>query len=713
MKPEPVNATDAAPPARPGVGTPPGLLLAALAFWGWQTGWPWVGLGAGVVLELPRVIGWRWEVREEDFRRLWNFSFLLGLALGIYLFSTDEAGGGAGGTAIAVARKAGLSGLNAGMGLLRVLPLVWFLFVAAQCFSTRQTVPLAVISWLVRRWQRLDDLHRATGQNRSANLTYPYFMVCVFAAGIHDNDGSRYYFIGQSVLLAWALWPLRARRAPVWVWLAALTVALTAGALGSHGLGRLEQYLNNYNAQWITRMMRARMEPERTRTSIGDIGQLKLSGEIVLRVKPLAGPVPVYLRESCFRKYNSQIWQTAGRTNDFVGVNHAVTNENDWPLLPGPERPGKVQIAAYLENWSREQQEPEGILPLPSGVVRLDNLPAFTLQKNSFGTVLAVGPGLMIYQAQFGPGPTLDCPPDPNWDLQVPPNEKPAVDQVVAELKASGLDDEHKLLAVQQFFARQFTYTLWIKPTAPGLTNVTPIGNFLLHSRAGYCEYFATATVLLLRELHLPARYCIGYVVHEMSGHQFVVRERDAHAWCLVWSARQQAWETFDTTPSTGDANAGWHLTQPLSDAWSWLKFQFAKFRWGQTEYRKYALWLMLPVLGLSLFQIFFRRGRPRRGAGKATGPVRPDWPGLDSEFYQLEAWLATRGTPRRPGETLGSWLERSLADASLAEWRTPLRELLRLHYQYRFDPAGLPPAEREKLQRAVATHLQKLRAPA
>ena len=42
---------------------------------------------------------------------------------------------------------------------------------------------------------------------------------------------------------------------------------------------------------------------------------------------------------------------------------------------------------------------------------------------------------------------------------------------------------------------------------------------------------------------------------------------------------------------------------------------------------------------------------------------------------------------PRQTGEPLADWLERTLAEPALADLRAPLREMLRLHYQHRFDP--------------------------
>jgi hypothetical protein len=297
-------------------------------------------------------------------------------------------------------------------------------------------------------------------------------------------------------------------------------------------------------------------------------------------------------------------------------------------------------------------------------------------------------------------------------DLAVPTNEVPALDQIISEMKISGATEKQKLLVVQQFFAAKFSYSTWLGSEKVARTNETALSRFLLHSRSGHCEYFATATVLLLREVGIPARYAVGYAVHEPSGHGYVVRERDAHAWCLVWNEPMQTWEDFDTTPASWVAEESKHASamQRFSDFWSWVRFQIAKIRWGQTNLRRYLLWTLIPVLALLLYQIIFRRGRrqrPQPKTRKSTAALF--WPGLDSEFYLLERKLAARGVPRQPSEPLSDWLTRALADPALADLRKPLQELLRLHYCHRFDPHGLSGKEREALTQEAKICLDTL----
>jgi hypothetical protein len=237
------------------------------------------------------------------------------------------------------------------------------------------------------------------------------------------------------------------------------------------------------------------------------------------------------------------------------------------------------------------------------------------------------------------------------------------------------------------------------------------LSRFLLRTRSGHCEYFATATVLLLRRLDIPARYAVGYAVHEASGRKYVVRQRDAHAWCLVWNETARTWQDFDTTPASWVKAEGSRASpmQALSDFWSRVVFEFSKFRWGQTHLRQYFLWVLAPILALLLYQIIFRSSR-RQPAQRRQGPgAAAAWPGLDSEFYQIERRMAERGAGRQPSEPLSAWLLRVMTEPALADLQGPLRELLRLHYRYRFDPHGLTQADRQALRREAAACLAKM----
>lgn len=692
--------------------TPPFLLLAVLLFWGWQSGLLLAGAVMGLALESPRLVKARWELSDADLRRILAFCVLLAFVTAVYAFTSNEAGDSVSGwfRGEVSLRNAGLTSQRASSAFFRWLPMTLFLFALAQLFSRRETIPWAVLRLTARRRAPAKPAgDTAAPAGRGLNVAYPYFIVCLFSAGIHPNEGSGAFFWGECALAAWALWPFRGRRFGNLGWVAAVAAVAAFGFCSQRGIGALQRVLEGYNAQWIARFLRQRTDPAQSATAIGQIGELKLSGRIVIRLWPESGAPPVYLREASYRAYaaEKQVWTAGTPHTDFEAVS-PQPNQTTWMLLPGKTNTASATIACYLDGG-------KGLLPLPTGSSQLDHLDAFLLSKNREGAVLAEGPGLVIFDARYGPGATLDAPPDAgtnSLDLAVPTNEAPALDRVIAEMNLSGANEERILQTVSGFFATDFRYGVWQGWGGAGTTNETPLTRFLLASRRGHCEYFATATVLLLRELKIPARYAVGYYVHERSGGGYVVRERDAHAWCLVWNRRTHTWEDFDTTPASWVAaedqrTSAW---QWLSDAGSWIGFQIAKVRWGRADLRYYILWSLVPVLVLLLYQILFRRGR--RLPGKPPEPAKDEilfQPGLDSEFYRLERRLAARGVPRQPGEPLSAWLVRATDEPALKELRPPLLELLRLHYRLRFDPRGLSREERGQLARAAQNGLDAL----
>jgi len=725
--------------------TPPFLLGATLLFWGWQAELIIPAVIMVLILEGSRFVKLRWDLSDTDFARIWHFCALLFLAAVVYAFAENGGPQGIGrflqNPNLASERDAALANAHTAASLIRWLPMIFILFVSAQAYSSAGKVPLHAIS-VILQWRRRQAKRR--GQplpaTREVDLTYPYFAVCLLAAGVHQNENNMYFW-GLCALLAWALWLLRPRRFGVVIWASALALAILFGYSGAHGIGLLQRYVDSFDVQWIAQWLgRNQTDPFRNQTHIGQIGRIKTSTRIVIRLQPKSGQPPAYLREASYRTYHFEVWHADTYKNEFVQLQHAPTNENTWPLLPGKTNTSRVGIACYLSGEKKQTHNPEGLLPLPPGSLRLENLPAYGLQSNSLGSVLAEGPGLVQFEALYGPGRTIDSPPETNAvaeaelnstnagapaaelaiekdgrqiqpiDLQVPTNEAPALEKIVAQLALRGRSREQAVQIIGEFFATNFTYRTWQDGDYRRNKRQTALSRFLLETHAGHCEYFATATVLLLREIGIPARYAVGYSVHEVSWNGYIVRQRDAHAWCLAWNDQKRIWEDFDTTPGSWFKVESQHsaVSAWLSDAWWWAHFQLAKLRWGQTHLREYILAGLVPVLVLLLFQII--RQRRRRNRGKDAGKRQTvAWPGLDSEFYEIEKLLAQRGVPRGPDEALADWLERAAAEPALFELRSTLRTLLRLHYRYRFDPQGLSEADRDELRLKAQECLNQL----
>ena len=81
-----------------------------------------------------------------------------------------------------------------------------------------------------------------------------------------------------------------------------------------------------------------------------------------------------------------------------------------------------------------------------------------------------------------------------------------------------------------------------------------PSGNiaeqFLLEMEQGYCTYYATTMVMMLRSQGIPARFAVGYTPgQQVDDNEWVVRGLNSHAWVEVYF-EDVGWVRFDPTPS-------------------------------------------------------------------------------------------------------------------------------------------------------------------
>jgi transglutaminase-like putative cysteine protease len=128
------------------------------------------------------------------------------------------------------------------------------------------------------------------------------------------------------------------------------------------------------------------------------------------------------------------------------------------------------------------------------------------------------------------------APPDlPDWVKRY--TQLPDVPQRVRDLSTSltrgRRNNYDKAVAVEQFL-RRYPYTLDVKPAPPDRDAVE---YFLFELKQGYCDYFASAMVVLLRAQGIPARLATGYVAGKFDNNsrKFIVTEEEAHSWPEVY----------------------------------------------------------------------------------------------------------------------------------------------------------------------------------
>jgi hypothetical protein len=656
--------------------TPSLLLGTALIFWGWQSGLWIFAVVMALAFESSRRIRLRWDLSAADFRRISDLCSLLFVILLVYLLVSD--------------RSAYFL-----IVLVKWLPIIFFPLLVAQAFATSDRVDISALFLLLRKKKKTDRKRKST----AVNLTYPYFAICILSASA-ANIRDVYFYLGLFGLCGLAFWFVRSKRFSILLWLVLLAIAGGAGVAGHIGLHGLQLTLEQKGLEWFTGFNHRGIDPFRTKTAIGDIGLLKPSSEIIFRVKPEdSQTTPMLLREAVYDAYSFSMWFISN--SEFTPV-QPEKNGTSWRLERGSARPGFITVFSKLYKG-------QGVLKLPGGAFQVDRLPVAKMGRNIFGTVkVEGGPGLAEYGVGFDRASENGGVPVA-MDLFIPGKEKPVFDKIVSELKLRGKPPAQVLKTVENFFQKNFSYSLSLSGQGP---NSTPLSTFLLQTRSGHCEYFATSTVLLLRAAGIPARYVKGYSVHEFSQleNRFVVRDRHAHAWTLVHLAG--AWYPFDTTPaawaSIEDAAApGWEF---ISDFLSFCRYKLMDGirQARKTSAIKYLWWLVIPVMFIPVRRLFRRKQLLRADAASpAQDTLYPPF-GSDSEFYLIEQALNQSGFVRHPSDTLQNWIKKLHHNRSAISWTKDLGSILELHYRYRFDPNGIKPTERAALKSGVQAWLDE-----
>lgn len=265
-------------------------------------------------------------------------------------------------------------------------------------------------------------------------------------------------------------------------------------------------------------------------------------------------------------------------------------------------------------------------------------------------------------------------------------------------------------------YSGQFLYSYQIRRQN---SRMDPIEDFLKNTREGHCERFASALVLMLRSLGIPAQFVLGFRGLEwIETGRYLIRQDHAHAWVEALvpdpedpSHRRYRWLSLDPTPSLDD----------LGDE--------AMESWWQRVYNRGKEMLLQYVIGYDttarekVLTSLSDRGTWFRGlvmvALGGLGLLSVRWAGRklvqrcrqrrsDRVFgYDaLQRVLRPLGLEARPGQTPGELaaeaqqlLERSPHTAPLAD--VPPR-WVQAYYAVRFGGETLSSQKRTELQQSL-----------
>ena len=197
----------------------------------------------------------------------------------------------------------------------------------------------------------------------------------------------------------------------------------------------------------------------------------------------------------------------------------------DWPLLL------PRNVVAVTADTPRLDLDRFGLVRRPGGV-----------PLRQYGAILAppASPTPL-------PAPALSDE-ELEESLSLPSAVDPRVAALARQLAPPSAPPRERLLATVRHLHSGYRYSLTPGRFRP---DGDPLAEFLFEKKAAYCEYFATAAVVLLRLQDVPARFVKGLSVGsqtDVGGGLHVVRESDAHAWIEVWIPGE-GWIEEDPTP--------------------------------------------------------------------------------------------------------------------------------------------------------------------
>lgn len=709
-----------------------------------------MGLFCALLVEARAWTDVRWDFGERGFVRAWALSLLLGTLTLAWFWLKG-------------------SSLILLFDFLVWMPVYLLPVALAQNYATQPSMPLNTFSFIARRKMLIDRAAGRPVEPIRIHAGYPYLCLVLVASAL-SRINETVFFVGVLSLTGIALVfasPV-GRKRPVSLVVGLILVGIL-GAGTSIGLVTLYTTMGGV----FGAPPGGHTSGSRAQTAIGQVGKLKLRKRIYWRIHEAEPAGRALFREAVYNHYElGQWWHRPVEDTDLKDsakeTPELLKREDDYEdmwdrTLPNGER----EFAFEIEEFARDpgtrrklrvtgQVRTKTPLPLPETSQRLSRIRAGEggVDYNSLGTVRLENPdqSVVSFDVYYGGPAHYEKNPDVKLDLQVPPDEAlkpgqkkriieqggyagPGIVSLCDQWQLRGMSAEKATRLIKERFIQEFDYMIYLSPGhQSGRLHKSAVARFLHETKAGHCEYFATAAALLLREAGIPARYCVGFSGQEKgSSGEWLLRGTHAHAWCRVWDGDPPRvvvdektgvqrtvwpngkWIDFDPTPPGWLAQEGSGIPweQRLLDRWQRAREDFLIWR-TQPGNSTIVNWVMGIVGTVLLLYVVLRlarsRTRSRRGQrGGAWGIGAND--AVITPLHELaesaEHWLGSR----LEGEAFTHWILGLRKEIPAAE--SALRRAVSYHWKARFDPIGLDPSEEgefEELCRNLRLRLKELR---
>jgi len=269
------------------------------------------------------------------------------------------------------------------------------------------------------------------------------------------------------------------------------------------------------------------------RTNI--VGSIELSPAVRFSVEAEESG---YWRVGSYDRYDGDGWFRTGESTDYRAQ----------PAPPGPSRTLTQTVTVEAERF--------GAMPAAWRPTRLrsgaDN--ARVTSEGSIDPVGALAEGEQYTVVSEVPDPSerdlrtagTDYPDEiAERYRQLPESSADRIRERTDEITADAETPYETAVAVENWLEANKEYSLDVDRPDGDVAE-----NFIFEMERGYCTYYATAMVAMLRSQDVPARFAVGYTPgQQVAEDEWVARGLDSHAWVEVYFP-EVGWVTFDPTPA-------------------------------------------------------------------------------------------------------------------------------------------------------------------
>ena len=267
------------------------------------------------------------------------------------------------------------------------------------------------------------------------------------------------------------------------------------------------------------------------------VGAIELSEEVRFRVE---SDERRYWRTGVYDRFTGDSWVRTGRPTGY-----------DAGALPEPTGPRRQVVQTYrVESRLRTMpavNRPVAVIGGASEITRVTDqqtlVPAESLIAGDQYRVRSAVPDASEGRLRRA---GTDYPANIEKQYtQVPSSTSDEFREVTAEV-TEGADSPYEAAErIETHLKETKNYSTQIRKPGGNIANA-----FLLEMEAGYCTYFATTMVSMLRSEGIPARVAAGYTPGQnVGGDEYVVRGLNSHIWVEMY-VPDHGWVRFDPTPS-------------------------------------------------------------------------------------------------------------------------------------------------------------------